>query len=101
MVRSRASGTEPRGSVAAGDYVLFDTESRNIEAVDDVLRSQNHLDVTSYGHVQFIDFAMAFFVFELPHPLFSYDIDFGGSTRGRALLEKDDRAPHEDDYENS
>src|SRR2546423_8044480 len=101
MVSSGTSGAEPRGSVAAGDDVLLDAESGDIETVDDVLRSQNHLDVTPYGHVQFVNLAMTFLVFEFPHPLFSYDIDLSGPARRRALLEKDDRAPHEDHHENS
>src|SRR5205823_5334521 len=101
MVSSGTSGTEPCGGVAAGNHVLLDTEGGNIKAVDDVLRSQNHFDVASYGHVQLVNFAMAFFVLKFPHPLFSYDVNFGGSSRGSAFLEKDNRAPHEDDHENS
>src|SRR2546423_876373 len=101
MVGSGTSRTEPCGGVAAGDHVLLDTKGGDIETVDDVLGSQDHLDVASYGHVQFVNFAMTFFVLELPHPLFSYDVDFGGSAWRRALLEKDDGAPHENDYENS
>src|SRR2546421_13104627 len=101
MVSSGPSGTKPCGGVASGDYVLLDTESRDIEAVDDVLGSQNHFDVASYGHVQLVNFAMAFFVLKFPHPLFSHDVNFGGSARGSAFLEKDDRAPHEDHHENS
>src|SRR5882724_7734409 len=101
MVSARTSGTEPRGGVATGDHILLNTEGRDIKAVNDILGSQDHLDVASYGHVQFVNFAMAFFVFKFPHPLFSYDVDFGGSAGRSAFLEKDDRAPHEDDYENS
>src|SRR2546430_13810761 len=101
MVGSGTSGTEPCSGVAAGNHVLLDTESGDIETVDNVLRSQNHLDVASNGHVQFVNFAMAFFVLEFPHPLFCHHVDPGSSARRRALLEKDDRAPHEDDHENS
>src|SRR6266550_5546684 len=101
MVSARASGTEPCRGVAAGDHVLLDTKGGDIKAVDDILRGQNHLDVASDGHVQLVNFAMAFFVLKFPHPLFSHDVNFGGSARGSAFLEKDDRAPHEDHHENS
>src|SRR6266581_9052192 len=101
MVSSRTSGAEPCGGVAAGDHILLDTKCGEIKAVDDILRGQNHLDVASDGNVQLVNFAMAFFVLKFPHPLFSYDINFGGSARGSAFLEKDDGAPHEDDHENS
>src|SRR2546423_15019577 len=101
MVGSGTSGTEPCSGVAAGNHVLLDTESGDIETVDNVLRSQNHLDVASNGHVQFVNFAMAFFGLEFPHPLFCHHVDLGSSARRLALLEKVDRAPHEDDHENS
>src|SRR5438270_12127896 len=101
MVSSGPSGTEPGGGVAAGDHVLLDAESGDIETVDDILRGQNHLDVASYGHVQLVDFVMAFFVLKFPHPLFSYDVDFGGSSRGSTFLAKYDGALHEDDHANS
>src|ERR1700720_3162944 len=101
MVSSGTSRTKPCGGVAAGDYVLLDTKGGDIKAVDDVLGSQNHFDVASNGDVQFVDFAMTFFVLKFPHPLFCYDVDLGGSARRRALLEKDEGAPNENDYENS
>ena len=53
----------------------------------------------SHGDVQFIDLALALGVFQLPHPLLGNDVDFGRVGRRRALLEKYQRAPYEDDHE--
>src|SRR6476469_9323263 len=101
MVSSWASGMEPCCGVSAGNYILFDTEGWNIKAVNDVLRGQNHFDVASDGDMQFIDFTMAFFVLEFPHPLFSNDVNFCGSARRGSFLKKDDGTPDEDDHKNA
>ena len=93
MIDSRLGGTKPGRGVAPGQNVLLDAEGRNIKAVDDVLRGQDHLHVTAHGYVQFVDLALAFFVLQLPHPLLGHDVDFGGAARWRPLPEVDHRAP--------
>ena len=82
MIRSRLGGTKPGGGVAAGKNVLLHAERRNEKAVDDVLRSHDQLDVAADGNMQLIDLALAFRVFELPHPLLCDDVDFGRRRAG-------------------
>ena len=99
MIGARLGGAEPRDRVAAGQHVLLHAERGDEEAVDDVLRSHDQLDVAADGNVQFVDLALAFGVFQLPHPLFGDDVDFGGVARWGAALEVDDGAPGEDHHE--
>src|ERR1700679_3810775 len=99
MIDAGLGGTEPFHGVAAGQYVLLDAEGGNVEAVDHVLRSHDQFDVAPHWNVQFVDLALTFGVFPLPHPLLGYDVHFG-CTRGRdALSEVDGRAPGENYHE--
>ncbi len=101
VIGARLGGAEPGDGVAAGEHVLLHAERGNEEAVDDVLRSHDEFDVAADGDVQFVDLALAFGVFELPHPLLGDDVDFGRIARRRAALEVDDRAPGEDHHEDA
>ncbi len=90
---------EPGDCVTAGKYVLLHAERGDEEAVDRILRSHDELHVSADWDVQFVDFALALGVFQLPHPLFGYDIHFGRVTRRRAAFEVHCRAPGEDRHE--
>src|SRR5579862_5162223 len=100
MIGAGLDGTEPRDGVTAGKHVLLHAERGDEEAVDHVLRGHDQLDVAADRDVKFVDLALTFGVFELPHPLLRDDVDFGGIAWRRATLEVDDRAPGEDHHEN-
>src|SRR5216683_2002103 len=87
---------KPERGVATGENVLLDAKCGNEEAVYHVLRGHDQLDILAGGDVKLVDFALAFDVLNLPHPLFSDDVDFGRIGGRRALLEKYDRAPDEE-----
>ena len=93
VIGAGLGGAEPCDGVAAGEHVLLHAEGGNEEAVDHVLRSHDELDVAANGNVEFVDLALAFGVFEFPHPLLGDDVDFGGIAGWRAAFEIDDRAP--------
>src|SRR4029077_5045438 len=69
--------------------------------VDDVLRSHDEFDVAAHGDVEFINLALAFGMFELPHPLLGDDIDFGRIAGRSASLEVDNCSPGEDHHEDA
>src|SRR5579871_842550 len=81
MVHARLGGAEPRGCVTPWQDILHDAEGRNVEAVYHVLRGHNQFDVAADRHMQFVDLALTLLMFELPHPLFGYDINFGRAAR--------------------
>src|SRR6202035_98606 len=83
----------------AGKHVLLDPEGGNIKAVNHILRRHNQFDVASHWNVQFVDLTLAFGVFELPHPLFRHNINFGRIGGRSALFEIHDRAPGKNDDE--
>ena len=99
VIGAGLGGAEPGGRVAAGQHVLLDAESGNVEAVDHVLRSHNQFDVAADGHMEFIDLALAFVVLEFPHPLLGDDVNFGGIARRRAAFEINDCAPGKNHHE--
>src|ERR1700730_13391763 len=96
MIAAGFGGIEPERGVAAGQHVLLEAESGDEETVNDVLRGNDELDLLGGGNVQLIDLALPLHVLDLPHPLFSDDVDFGRVCGRSALLEKYDRAPDEE-----
>ena len=101
MIGAGLGSAKPGHGVTAGYHVLLDSKVRDKEAVDDVLRGHDQLDVAADGHMQRVDFALAFGVLEFPHPLLGYDVDFGGIARRRTLLKVDHGSPQEDHHENA
>ena len=93
VIGAGLGGAEPGHGVAAGEHVLLHAERGHVEAVDHVLRSHDQLHVAADRDVQFVDLALAFGVFQLPHPLLGDDVDFGRVAGRRAALEVDDRSP--------
>src|SRR5258708_7672248 len=67
--------------------------------MDHVLRGHNQFHVASDRDVQFVDLALTLGVFELPHPLFCDDINFGRIGGRSAFFEINHCAPGEDDHE--
>src|SRR5277367_4820991 len=96
MIGAGLRGFEPQRGVTAGQHVLLDAECGNIETVDYILRSHDELDVLPCRNVELVDLALAFDVFNLPHPLFSHDINLGRVGRRSALLKEYDCAPDEE-----
>ena len=92
---------KPQSRIAAGNDVLLYAELRHKKTVDHVLRSHDQLDISVNRNVQLIDLSLPFNVLDLPHPLLSDDIDFGGITRRRAHLEVDHRSPGKDHEKNA
>ena len=92
---------EPRGGIAPRDHVLLDAEGRNIQAVDHVLRGHDQFDVATNRHVQLVDLPLTLLMLEFPHPLLGYDINFGCAPGRSSLVEVNDRAPNENDHEES
>src|SRR5260221_11431660 len=96
MIAAGFGGIEPERGVTAGQHILLEAECGDEEAVNHVLRRHYQLYVLAGGDVELVDLALAFHVLDLPHPLFSDDIDFGRVCGRSALLEKYDRAPDEE-----
>src|ERR1700674_325595 len=96
MIAAGLGGIEPERGVAAGQHVLLEAECGDEEAVNHVLRGHDELDILSGGDVELVDLALPLHVLDLPHPLFSNDIDFGRVCGRSALLEKYDCAPDEE-----
>src|SRR5580765_1710026 len=96
MIGSRFCRAKPRRGVTAGDNILLNTEGRDKEAMNDVLRGHDDFYITPGWNVQGIDLACSFRMFELPHPLLCDCVNFHCVARGCALLEIDNRAPSEE-----
>src|SRR5262249_10931590 len=78
-------GLKPFGRVVAGDHIPFYAEGGKEETVNDILGGEIQFDSPAEWDVEFIDFAVAFGVLSLPHPLFADDINFEG-VGWRSLL---------------
>src|SRR5580698_5497158 len=101
MIDTGFGGAEPGRRVAPRQHILLDAECRHVKAVNHVLRCHDHLDIATDGDVELIDFALTLDMFELPHPLLSNDVDFSCVPRWSPLPEENERAPREDDHEDS
>src|SRR6185369_613500 len=101
MIRSRFCRTKPCRGVTAGDNILLNTEGRDKEAMNDVLRGHDDFYITPGWNVQGIYLACSFRMFELPHPLLCDRVDLHCVARRCALLEIDNRAPSEEDQESA
>ena len=93
MVRPRHRRLEPGLGVAAGQRVLLHAERRHVEAVDHVLRRQQHLHRPRDRHVQLVDLPLAAQMLELPHPLLADAVELERVGRRRVREEEHVRAP--------
>ena len=66
---------EPFRRIFARQDVSFCSESGYVEVMKYIFRGHRQLDVPVDGDVELIDFASAFHVLHLPHPLFPGDVD--------------------------
>src|SRR5438309_1344 len=101
VICARLGRVKPGYRVAARKHVLLNAERGDEEAVNDVLRGHDHLDIASNRHMEFVDLALTFHVLELPHPLLGDGVDLGGILGRLALLEAGDCAPGKEDHENA
>ena len=98
VIGSRLCRFKPNRVVAIGKHVVLYPESRNKEAMDDVLGDHRNLHRPPRGHVKRIDFTLAAGIFELPHPLLAYAVEFQGIGGRAALMEINRSGPTEDDH---
>src|SRR2546430_13750636 len=69
MITTGLGCRKPDGVVMPGHYVVFDSECRNREAMDYVLRGHGQLHRLAHRDMQFIDLPPAIRVVDLPHTL--------------------------------
>src|ERR1043165_690387 len=96
VVTARLGRLEPLSGVPAGHDVHLDSKGGDEDVVDHVLSRHDQFNLTTYGHVQLINFALAGRMLELPHPLFADYIDLQSVLRRTVLGEINFRAPDED-----
>src|SRR3954471_20643516 len=101
MIGAGLRGLEPGYRVTPGQHVLLDAELGNKEAVDDVLGRHDQFHIAPDGNVQRVNFALAFSMVEVPHPLRCEPVDFSGGASWRALLEIDYSSPGKYDHEDA
>src|SRR5450432_22925 len=99
MIRPWLRGAEPKNTVAPGQHVLLDAECRYVKAVDHVHGGHDQLHVLAERYVQRVDFALAFGMFELPHPLLGDYVDFGCPLGWGAFVEVDERSAQKEGEE--
>src|SRR6185503_18725754 len=73
---------EPELRITPGKDVLFDAESRDVEAVNHILRGHRQPHRLTQRDVQGVDFALAGGMLYFPHPLLRHDVE-SLSVRGR------------------
>ncbi len=98
MIGARFRGVKPLRCIAARHDILLDAKSRQEKAVDNIFRRERELDGLADGHVQLVDFAIAFLVLDFPHPLFAHDIDLGRIWRHARHAVIDARAPDKNEH---
>ena len=76
MESARLGGVEPFISVTVRQNVLLQSQCREIEIVNDVLRRHRQPYIGVRRHVQHVDLARAAWVLKAPHPLLGDDVDF-------------------------
>src|SRR6267378_6932171 len=93
VVAPGLGGTEPHRIVVAGNDVHLDAESGDGKVVNDVFAGQDELDVAADGDMEFIDFAQASGLLNLPHPLLSDHVDIERIHGSAAIVHINDSAP--------
>ncbi len=96
MVAAGRVGLEPELRVAARQRFHLDTQRRNIQAVDDVLRDHADQHRLAHRHVQVVDLGLAGRVLEFPHPLPPDRVDFQCAGRHMPVLVIEARGPDEE-----
>ncbi len=99
MVVARFRRTEPHRIVMAGNHIHFHAERGYGKIVNDVFAGHDQSHVAIDRDVQFINFAAAVGLFELPHPLFADDVDVKRVGRRVAVVHVNDGAPAEHSHQ--
>src|SRR5207244_5201024 len=92
---------EPSGGVPPGQQVLFDAESRDVKAVDRVLGGHDQAHIAADGYMQLVDLPLPFRMLKLPHPLFCYGVNFGGTSWRGTFLKVNVGTPHKNAQEDA
>ena len=76
MVFANHGGSEPHLGVSTRNNHELNPECWDIEVVDDVLSDHGEFDIRVDWYVKSVVFTNAVWMLNVPHPLFSYDVNF-------------------------
>ncbi len=75
LIAAGAVGLEPEGLELPRHHVVLQAECRDVEAMDHVLRGEDHLHDPVDGDVYGVDLALPARMLDLPHPLLADDVE--------------------------
>ena len=94
VILAHFCGSEPHLCVSTGNDHVLNSESWDVERVNNVLRNHRQLDIRVHRHVQGVILSHTVWMLNMPHPLLANNINFFSILWRSAHLTINLHSPH-------